>query len=106
MKKKDTLKIRGLLGIEVLEGAVNTDETSANTSTVSPLNFRIQNMTIETPNGKKRSLSATEQAARKRLTSDKDDTPRRRSTTELARSLSKHKFDPLSIDQSDIIDID
>lgn len=103
-------KVKGILGIEISGRLLNTPtppgerhqsspavsyaatQNGSVNSSLSPIDNRIQHMTIETPNGKKRTSSgssATERTWNKRL----------------SRQGSK-KFDPTELTSSQIIELD
>lgn len=73
-KQKASSKIKGMLNIEVYDNLVNScDQSKVQATSVSPLNFKVSSMTLETPNSKKRSLSNPDKIDKvwnKRMNSD------------------------------------
>lgn len=103
--RKSSHLVKGMLGIQILEDVINdSNQTPDEAHAVSPLNFRVTNMTLETPNAKKRSLSNTEKLWNKRLNSN-DQLPIQH-PPEVTRKSLKTKFDPSLVNKNDIIELD
>lgn len=109
-EKRQSHLVKGILGIQIFEDVINDGndgtQSSDEAQSISPLNFKVTNMTLETPNSKKRTLSNPEKLWNKRLNNSLQVQDSKRPSEPKRNSSIKAKFDPTLVKQSDIIELD
>lgn len=105
--KRPSHLVKGILGIQIFGDVINDGTQSLDEAqSISPLNFKVTNMTLETPNSKKRTLSNSEKLWNKRLNNTLQVQDSKRPSEPRRNSLIKAKFDPTLVKESDIIELD